>query len=206
MCSLDCCESCWLDQLSWHSPCSAHGRGNALLGDCGVCFPPELYHHWEDIFTCRGVHVLAGRWGCTRSGGYCVCLRRSHPQNSSRAAMAPQFSETVTSIILAYCLKPIANILSEQQGLEKHPPYSLCPDPCEKSSGTGRELGCSQTVMLECTCLAATYSQSCCRFGVLLLHLTQCFGCLTISKSYLALLRKQRDSAVVRNKYFKTAR
>ncbi|KAF2982169.1 hypothetical protein EK904_002593 [Melospiza melodia maxima] len=36
--------------------------------------------------------VLTERRGCTRSGGYCACLRRSHPKNSSRADMAPYSS------------------------------------------------------------------------------------------------------------------
>lgn len=177
--SLDCCESCWLDQLNWHSSSSAHGRYNAFLGDYGACFPRALSARGKSFFPCWAVHVLAEKWGCTRSGGYCACLRRSHPQNSSRAATAPQFSETVTSFISAYCFKLITNILSMQQALVKYPPYSLCHDPSEKSWGARRELG-----------LAATYSQSCYSFGVEVLHITQCFSSLILSKSYLEILRK----------------
>lgn len=81
--------------------------------------------------------MLAERGEWTRSGGHCACLR-SHPQNSSRAATAPQFSQTVTSIILAYCFKTHCKYIINAA---EHPPYSLCPDPVERAQALGESWG-----------------------------------------------------------------
>lgn len=123
--SLDCCESYWLGQLSWHSSSSAHGRDNDFLGAYGVC-SPQSFITIGKAFCSLLSSACAGRKMMMHPIRRLLCLPKDiPPTKQQQSCHGPIALWDCNLNYLTYCFKNHCKYIIHAAGFSKISTHSL---------------------------------------------------------------------------------